>query len=129
MPFVNFDPLPFLQGGMSKELPYLEFILIPFRSWANSEYLLSSRFKMYEAAFSNSRFYGTMNPHMAHYIYIQIYRPFPIPHTVNGYTVSASFNKLNKSMLLGRSIGSPNARSQINCASGPIPRETPKVTV
>lgn len=45
------------------------------------------------------------------------------------YDSSASFNNPSKLTLFGLSIGSPNARSQTNCASGPRPRETPKVAV
>lgn len=42
---------------------------------------------------------------------------------------SAASSKPWRLILFGRSIGSPNARSQMSCASGPSPRETPNVAV
>lgn len=41
---------------------------------------------------------------------------------VNTYGFASAFaNSPFKSMLFGRSIGSPNARSHTNCANGPNP--------
>lgn len=48
---------------------------------------------------------------------------------ISSYELSANFNKPSRLMLFGRSIGRPSARSQINWASGPRPRLTPKVAV
>lgn len=61
--------------------------------------------------------------------YIHITSSTLPPRPIIGYEPSASFSNPSKLMLFGRSIGSPNARSQISCASGPRPRETPKVAV
>ena len=59
------------------------------------------------------------------------FRPwtFPTLTTHSIYALSASFSKPSKLILFGRSIGSPSARSQTSCASGPSPRETPNVAV
>ena len=45
------------------------------------------------------------------------------------HDLSASLNNPSRLILFGRSMGNPSARSQINCAKGPRPRETPKVAV
>ena len=51
------------------------------------------------------------------------------PHITTTYRPSASLSNPSKSTLFGLSIGSPNARSQTSCASGPNPRDTPNVAV
>ena len=59
------------------------------------------------------------------YPYLIIFHSI-IPHH---HAFSASSSNPCKLMLLGLSIGRPNALSQINCANGPNPLLTPNVAV
>lgn len=80
-------------------------------------------------SFKGSSLSTFLSSYMAHIHITSCSFPLFLSHPGMSYEPSANFSNPSKSMLFGRSIGSPKALSHINCASGPRPRETPKVAV